>query len=299
MTEFGRRPDGSQASKKGTGALWPEKAIAAMPGLQRYEPFLMASKFKKRFLFGIPLVAPLTQEKLSNEDMKDYIQRGANLFELDTKVSIFPVLHRFKLPFDPNLYYQHIFLEIPIKPVQQVLKLAITSASYTQTGEENENARYPRNHEIYTVPNEWIEMANAGRGYINVNPINPAFSAISTNSAVTGSGAAIMAFIGQQQWVPAYWNIEVLCGLGSKEGNVPVIVNEAIGLQAVILLLNNLIPQYRLTSQSLNIDGLGQSTSDQLYALLQYKLEQAKEQYAGIVQKIKAFTGSKFFSGNV
>lgn len=299
MAEFGQNPNGTLNSKKNTGAIWPEKAIASMPGLNRYEPFLMPSKFKKRFLFGIPLTAPLTGEKLSNEDIKDYIQRAANMFEMDTKVSIFPVIHRFRLVFDPNLYYQFIFLEVPVKPIQQVLKLSIASASYAQTGEANQDSRYPSGAEIYTIPNEWIEMGNANRGYINVNPINPAFSAVGVNNAATGSGAAIMAFIGQQRWVPAYWSIEVLCGLGSKEGQIPVTVNEAVGLQATIMLLNNLIPQYRLTSQSLNIDGLGQSTSDQLYALLQYKLEQAKEQYDHIVQKIKAFTGSKVFSGNV
>ena len=297
--DFGRRPDGTQGSKKAVGAVWPEKAILAMPGLNRYEPFLMPLKFKKRFMFGIPLIAPLTQEKLTNEDLKDYIQRAANMFEMDTKCSIMPVVHRWRLPFDPNLYHQFIFLEIPIKPVQQILKLAICSASYTQTGEVNENSRYPRGAEIYTIPNEWVDMGNAGRGYINVNPINPAFTAIGTNSAIAGSGAAIMQFIGQQGWVPSYWNVEAMCGLSSKEGQVPVVVNEAIGLQAVILLLNNLIPQYRITSQSLNMDGLGQSTSDQLYALLQFKLQEAKEAYAHLVQKIKAVTGSKFFSGNV
>ena len=296
MVEFGQRPDGSQASKKGTGAIWPEKAIASMPGLNRYEPFLLGSKFKKRFMFGIPLVAPLTQEKISTEDLKDYIQRGANMFELDTKCSITPVLHRWRLPFDPNLYYQHIFLEIPVKPIQQVLKLAICSASYTQTGEENENNKYPRGAEIYSIPNEWIDMANAGRGYLNVNPINPAFA---TSSSMAASGATVVQFLGTQSWTPAYWNVECLCGLGSKEGQVPVIVNEAVGLATLIMVLNNLIPQYRIVSESLNIDGLGQSVSDQLYALLQFKLQQAQEQYKHIVEKIKALTGSKIISGNV
>lgn len=296
---LGRNPDGTQGSKKNIGASWPEKAIAAAPGLNRVEPFLTPKKFQKRFLFGIPTVAPLTKEKLELDDMKDYIQRAANLFELETKVSVFPIVKRFRLPFDPNMYQQFIYLEVPEKPIQQVINMAITSASYTETGERNEGSRYPRGHEIYTIPPEWVEMGNASRGILNVNPINPAFSAIGTSTSVPASGASILQFIGQQGWVPAYWNIEVILGLGTMEGNVPAIVNEAIGAKAVMLLMDNLIPQYRIVSQSLSIDGLGQSVSDQLYQLLMDKRDQAEKSFKEITNKIAKVTSSKFFSGNV
>jgi hypothetical protein len=295
--EFNYRQDGTQASKKNIGATWPQNAFDAAPGLDRIEPFLTASKFKKRFLFGVPLKSPVTKEEITNSDIKDYITRAGNLFELDSKVDIFPVVRRWRLPFDPNLYHQFIYLEVPVKPVQQVFNLAITSASYSLT--PGENQRYPRGAEIYTIPNEWVEMGNALRGIVNVNPINPAFSAIGTNAGVAASGATILQFIGQQGWVPAYWNIEVLCGMGSKEGNVPFMVNEAVGLRAVMLVLDNVIPQYRIASQSLNIDGQGQSVSNQMYALLQDKRDQAEKNYNIIVGKIKTLTSSKFFSSNV
>jgi len=296
---LGVNADGTQGSKKAIGATWPEKAIAAAPGLRRIEPMLTPSVFKRRFLFGIPLTAPLTQESLSLEDMKDYIQRAANLFELETKVSVFPIVKRFRLPFDPNMYSQFIYMEIPEKPVQQVINMSIASASYVDTGERNENSRYPRGAEIYTIPPEWIEMGNASRGIVNVNPINPGFTAIGTSTSVATSGATLMAFIGQQGWVPAYWNLEVIVGLGTMEGNVPNIVNEAIGAKAVMLLMDNLIPQYRVVSQSLSIDGLGQSVSDQLYQLLQDKRDQAEKAFLSISSKIRTVTSSKFFSGNV
>jgi len=296
---LGVNPDGTQGSKKNIGATWPEKAIAAAPGLTRVEAFLTPKVFKKRFLFGIPMVSPLTKEKLELNDLKDYVQRAANMFELDTKVNVFPVLKRWRLPFDPNMYHQFIYLEIPDKPVQQIKNLSITSASYTQTGDTNEQSRYPRGHEIYTIPNEWVEMGNATRGVINVNPINPAFSAIGTSTAVAASGAALLQFIGQQGWVPAYWNVEALVGIGSPEGSIPTVVNEAIGFKAVELIMDNLIPQYRIVSQSLSIDGLGQSVSDQLYQLLQDKRDKAAERYKEITGKIKTLTSGRFFSGHV
>lgn len=296
---FGQNPDGTQSSKRGIGSVWPDKAIAAAPGLDRAEPFLTPALFKRRHLFGIPLISPVTGEKMEPRDLKDYIQRGGNQFELDTRVAIFPVVKRWRLPFDPSSYQQFIYLEIPEKPVQQVLKLAITSASYTNTGKPNEQSRYPRGHEIYTIPNEWVEMGNASKGILNVNPINPAFTAISTNSAIAASGSTLMSFIGQQGWVPAYWNVEAVIGLGSMEGNVPSIVNEAVGLRATILLLDNLIPQFRFANQSLNIDGAGQSVSDNMYALLQQKRVDAEKDYDKIVNKIKAITSSRLFSSNL
>ena len=292
-------PNGGVPAKKNIGSVYPEKAIDAAPGLERAEAFLTPKLMRERFLFGIPLTSPITGEKLNARHLKDFIKRGANQFELDTKVNIFPVVHRFRLPFDPVTYSQFIFLEIPHKPIQFVLNLAITSASYNGTTEDNRNSKYPRGLEIYTIPNEWVEMGNATRGIINVNPINPAFTAIGSSSGVAASGSTIMQFIGQQGWVPAYWNVEVLCGLGSKEGQVPNIVNEAVGLKATILLLDNLIPQYRIVNQSLNIDGLGQSVTNQAYSLLQDKRDQSKEQYLHLVNKIKQMTANKIFSGNV
>lgn len=297
--DLGRRPDGTQGSKKNIGATWPEKAIAAAPGLDRVEPFLTPSKFTSRFLFGIPLKSPLTGQEIKLADLKDYIQRAGNQFELDSKVNIFPVVHRWRLPFDPNDYAQFIFCQLPLKPVQQIVKLAITSASYTETGEKNENSRYPRGHEIYTIPPEWVEMGNATRGLINVNPINPAFSAIGTSTSVPASGATILQFIGQQGWVPAYWNVEAIVGMGTMEGNVPVMINEAVGAMATVLIADNLIPQYAIVSQSLSIDGLGQSVSNQLYQLLQDKRDKAQMRYEEIVKKIKAVTSNKLFMGQV
>jgi len=299
MARLGKRPDGTQASKKGIGSVYPDKVFESSPGLKRIEAFLAPSKLKKRFLFGVPLVSPVTQDKITTDDLKDYIQRAASMFEVDTKVSIAPVVHRFRLPFDPITYKSFIYLEVPVKPIQQVLNMAITSASYTQTGEANENSAYPRGQEIYTMPNEWLEMGNATKGIINVNPINPAFSAIGTNAGVAASGATILQFIGQQGWVPAYWNIECICGLGSMDGRVPMYVNEAIGAKATILLMDQLIPQYRIVNQSLSVDGLGQSVSNQGYALLQDKRDKAEEKYGQIVEKIKGMTANKVFSSNV
>jgi hypothetical protein len=292
-------PKDLKNAKKGTASVFPDGVYDAANGQDRVEAFLTPEVFVSRFLWGIPLVSPITKQKLTDNDIKDYITRGANQLEFDAQVEIFPVTRRHRLPFDPNLYYQWIYLEVPNKPIQKVVRAAICSASYLDTGAENENSKYPSGANIYQLPNDWIEMGNARRGILNVIPINPAFTAIGTGDAVGATGAAILAFIGQMGWVPSYWTVECVHGFCSEDGKVPHIVNEAIGMAAAIKVLSNLYPLFRVTSQSLSIDGLGQSNTDQLQQLLQAKIQQLQTDYQKIVNRIKAMVSNKMFSSNV
>lgn len=292
-------------SKKGTGSVWPDGAIDAAGGLERVEAILTPKQLEDRFLWGFPLVSPITKQKLTPQMMQDAIKRAANQFELDSKTFVSPVVIRQRLPFDPNMYYQYIYLEFPQKPIQRVIRMAICSASYAGNnfpGDDapaNESLQYPSGAQIYRIPNDWVEMGNARKGRLNVIPINPAFTAISSSDAVQGTGSAVLAFIGALGWVPSYWTVEAVVGFCTEDGNVPVIVNEAIGAMAAILLLNNLIPLYRITSQSLSIDGLGQSNTDNLQQLLKQKRDDLVQQYEHLVKQIKTLTNNKIVSSNV
>lgn len=284
-------------AKRNIGSVFPEKAIDAAPGFERVEPLITPKMFVSRFFEGIPLISPITKKKITQKELKDYLKRGMAIAEADTKIDIAPVFRRHRLPFDPNLYHKFIHLEIPNKPIQKVNRLAICAASYQFT--ENEDDEYPAGAEIYKLPNQWIDMAHATRGILNVNPLNPAFSAIGTQTAVAASGATILQFIGQMGWVPGYWVVECLHGFCSEDGNVPVVVNELVGMKAALLLISNLIPQYQIVSQSLSLDGLGQSVTNQAYQLLQIKQQQLMLDYKEMKNTIKTMTGNNFLIGNV
>lgn len=300
-------------AKKPTGAVYPERAIDSQGPVDRYEPLLTASELKDRYFFGIPMISPVTQQKVTNKMLNDMVKRAVNMFELDAQLDVMPTIRRHRLSFDPNLYYQNIFLEIPNKPIRKVIRLAICSSNYrdqlttedqagTQgypVGSPQELLKYPTGGNIYQIPNEWIEMGNAVRGYINVNPISPAFTAIGTATAVPASGATILQFIGQQGWVPAYWTAEILHGMMCEDGSVPVIINEAIGQRASMLLIDQLLPLFRNTSQSMGIDNLNQSINDNMLNLLQERRKTAELEYNKIVNRLKTLYGNKFFSSNV
>jgi len=66
-----------------------------------------------------------------------------------------------------------------------------------------------------------------------------------------------------------------------------------------MLVLDNLIPQFRYATQSLGIDGLSQSVNDNMFSLLQEKRKNADEQAQKYIKRIKQITSSKFFSGHV
>lgn len=283
--------------KKLTGSVFPEGAIDASGQTERFEALITPKALKKRFLFGISMKAPLTNEEITLSDLKDYIRRAIGQFEVDSKVLVMPVLKRHRLPFDPNLYQKFMWMEIDTKPIQKVTKLAICSAAYKDTPEATK--QYPQGALIYEIPLEWVDTSYAAKGRIHVNPINPAFSAIGVHTSAPASGAAILHFIGQMNFVPAWWTVECVHGFCNSQGQVPVFLNECIGQLAAMMILDNLIPLFRTASQSLGVDGLSQSTSDLAYQLLTQKRQQLAEQYKENVKKVKAMTFNSFFVTNV
>lgn len=296
--------------KKPLHAHWPERTILSAPGADRVEKLITPKMLQSRFFKGLPMTSPLTGEKITSSDMKDAINRAINIIETETRADIIPTIKRHRLPFDSNLYSNFIHLEIPLKPIQKVIRVTISAASYIAQGglssNPNENpfnppetnpTKYPNGDVLYTIPNEWIDMANAVRGVLNVNPFSPAFTAIGI--ATTPSASPLTAFLGQLGFVPGFWNVECITGLGSEDGNMPVFVNEAIGAKAAILLLDNLIPLYQVASQSLGADGLSQSVSNLAYQLLKQKRDDLEIKYKEYVKVIKSVTGNTMFASFV
>jgi hypothetical protein len=284
-------------AKRLTGSIFPEAVFDASSGLERVEKFITPEMLRKRFLWGFPLISPITKEKITETDLLDYITRAANLFESDAKVEVSPVAKRVRAPFDPNLYEKDIWVECPYKPIQKIVQMFLASASYVNTPQQND--QYPSGAQIYIIPNEWIDPSYAVKGKVFVNPINPAFAAIGTGQAAASAGANILQFVGLMGWVPAFWTLEVICGLCSEDGQAPALVNEAVGRKAAILLLTNLYPLYKVTSSGLGIDGMSQSVSDQTANFIQAKINQLTEEYKVIVKQIKVVCGVTGIVSNV
>jgi hypothetical protein len=272
-------------------AIYPVHALETSGLMRRAEPLLTPEKLKSRYLKGINLTLR-NGDKITDDDLKDRIMLAQNTAEMLLGTTIFPEGFKDKLPFDWSLYKAFIHIRSEHKPIISLEALQIVSSD---------------DQVIFEIPAQWIEASNFSKGLINVVPLLAAFGATSaTGSPITatsqGAGIAFLAIwgaSGNSQHIPAYWQFTGKCGLSSKEGQVPVIVNELIGVIATIDLLSTLAPQFMFTSQSMSQDGLGQSSSGfgpKQYELRISELEKKREE---LIRKIKGIFQTKYFIGNI
>jgi hypothetical protein len=255
-------------SKKNNASSYPIKAIDAA-SFTRVEPLLTPDQFISRFMWGIPLVSPITKQPLTGEQIKDFIQMAANSFEMDAQMDLFPVQRKHRLPFQRDQYQEFIYTEIPNKPILSVDALQIVTSD---------------DQVVYTVPPEWIDTANFIDGKINVVPLSPMIGGTSAFSPSAGGGFLVL--IGLSDWLPAYWQVTATSGFNLKAG-VPVIVNRMVGLKAAIMLFSTLIPQYQYSSYSLGIDAVSQSQTTQAPQLFAQVRQAYIEEYEDLIQKLK------------
>jgi hypothetical protein len=276
-------------TKLGLGATFPENATES--ALQECEPLLTPEQLKRRFLFGIPLVSPfpdpVTRKPIvmTDEDLADTILRAVALAE-SNNFFIFP--HKFteKHPWDKALYDSFAFLRVHKRPVASIERLSIRPAN---------------NLDVFVFPLEWIETANLAVGQINVVPINvAAFNSGSVigNSNTSSSGVFWLGYLTGYRWVPAYWYVDYTAGF--PNGQIPKIVNEAIGQQAAILVLQQLQAARALvTSASLGIDGMNQSVAGPGNQSYGPAIELLDKQLQATIKRIKVRFGLSMFSSNV
>jgi hypothetical protein len=258
-------------SKKAGSSTYPIKAIDAASA-KRIEPVLNPSLLMSRFIFGIPLVSPITKEHYTHEMLEDYINRAINMVELDAQVDIFPVQRRHRLPFTKDLYEEFIYTEIPNKPILSVDKLGIVTSDGTT---------------IYDIPSLWIDNANFIDGKINVIPFASGIAGQQNfQPTVTGGGGFLVLINQRVHDIPSYWEAIVTTGFSFDSG-VPMIINELVGLKAAIMIFNNLIPQFQYSSYSLGIDGVSQSQTTQAPQLYQEIRDKYEAQYEDLVKRVK------------
>lgn len=275
-------------SKKSVGSVFPENAIE--DSYAHLEPLINAEQLKKRHLFGIPLYSmfkdPVTgeREKITPDMMSEFISSAVAQAEQDLQIDIFPVKRAEKHPFDQNLYASFMYFQLNHKPCTSVDKVSVTPSS---------------GRDIYVVPSEWIETAYSGKGQINVVPLSAAYiggSYVSPDN--TGGGAAFMIIMSMSGWVPAFWQVEYTSGF--KDGMVPRVINEYIGLLAAMDILSQLATTYaRVSSFSQGIDGMSQSMSTPGPQIFAVRIGEIEKKLGAIRGKIKSQFGHKIFAGTL
>lgn len=282
--------DDTNSKNNGT-AMYPVHANQVSGLLRRCEPFLTAAMLKSRYLKGIPLQFP-NGDEFSDDDLTDKIMLAMNEAELLIGTTITREQFREKLPFDMALYNAFMHMKTEHGPIISLEELAIVASN---------------NVNIYQVPSSWIETANFSKNLINVIPLLAAFGSTSVSGTPVGAngqnvGAAFLAIwtaYGNAGQVPAYWQVTYTAGVSNKEGQVPIAVNELIGVIAAMAILSLIAPSNIYNSQSLSQDGISQSSSGPGVNLYVRRLEELEKKKQELISKLKAIFSRRYFIGNI
>lgn len=275
MTDFKR-------AKKNNKSNYPVDAVDAA-SFARVEPLITPDLFLSRFLFGIPKVSPLTGEQLTKEMIKDVIIEAANLVEEELGIPIYPITVRERQPYDVDLWREYGYIMLRQKPILAINKWSIQNSA---------------GHDIYTFPSNWIEL-DATNGRLNLIP-----SSIGLGGNIVGPldgeqggpGPGFLVLLTDSLSLPGYFTIDYTVGFQTNQG-VPAVINRLVGLKAAIALFLRLIPLYGYSSQSLGMDGMSQSQSQQVANLLLQTKAAYDQEYADLLGKLRTKYNNNFIMG--
>lgn len=285
---------------------YPQAAGKTEPGLagfSRVESFLTPDRLKNEWLFGIPLTHPYTKQVLTDDMLKNIINRSAARVELENKIDIFPVQRVKRIDFDRTKYLQGFNqVDLSFKNVMSIEEFSIRAANAGTVI----NQFSPINQQIppftdgtvfYDFPKEWIDMGYAARGIIHLTPLQTTFSGTGiVAGSSSGPAAALFAIFSKLQWIPSFFYCKFTCGF--QENSVPAPINDLIGCFAALDILSMLGPLHKFSSQSIGIDSISQGVSgpgNQIYAL---RIEQLNQRIAELTDLLKARFGSKLWMTN-
>src|SRR5688572_6329697 len=277
-------------SKGPPGALHPLNATSTV--FNRLEPLLTVEQLKSRHLKGIPLTLkikdPDTKQpyRIMDEELKDYIQVAVDEAEVETGLTLMPTKHENKLPYQRQDFDSLGYLQLPRRPIASIDKLTV---------------RLSDGGDVFTFPTAWIETANLIWGQVNIQPL--AFSGVDGANYVVGqeSASGTSVFFNNlwnRPWVAALFGVEYTTGF--KDGLMPRVVNDLIGIIASMRVLSMIAAAYaQSTSTSLGIDGMSQSVGTPGPERFRVRIEELKEQRKLLNKKLKKIFGTSFVTGTV
>ena len=294
-------------NKPNDTSLYPAKATKlsgeGAAGFTRVEEWITPERLKAEYLFGIPLVSPITKEKLTDDTIKILIRKAAAEVELKCKIDVTPIQRFERVEFDRTKYLQgwnQLQLGYGnISSLQEVAIRASNSQSVTQNvvNTQTNIANDIEGSPLYIVPLDWIDMSLAHKGLLHFVPLQTTFGSYGIVGPSAGAAAPLFAIFSQLQWIPSFWAIKYTTGFA--ENSIPAPINDLIGSQAALMILSMIGPLNRFNSQSISLDGSSQSVSGpgpQLYVQRMTDLQTKIQDLQDLVAKR---FGKKIFMSNL
>ena len=89
------------------------------------------------------------------------------------------------------------------------------------------------------------------------------------------------------------------CGLSHKEGQVPIVVNDVIGMNAAIALLSSKQSSFKYQSTSISQDGISQSASGPGPQTYVKRIEDLTMRRDKMLKKIRSEFHQKYYLSNI
>lgn len=222
------------------------------------EPLLTVEMFKRRFLHGVDL-RDADGNELEDQAIQDYIDIAIDYIQHELNCPILEKEYTYYEDYMLQNYKQFAFMQLPIYPLIAVDKVTLTFGY----DEDVDAAITPSNPALgVEFPKNWYKVY-ASSGQLQLLP-----TVATVNSLILrGSGYTMRALRGD--YLPQILKIEYRAGFGTNE--IPVLINQAIGLMAgiyVLQVLGDIGPSGAagLSSQSVSLDGMSQSLSSAISA---------------------------------
>ena len=269
-------------SKNFGNKTYPVNAFATSDLVQRSEPMLTPDMLISRFLKS---QEKEIRAKYSNEELQDQINLAVNEFEMMSGLKVNKVQDRERVPFDRDLYKSFVYVKTKHGPILSIEEFEIQSSN-------GEN--------IYKLPAEWIEVGYAHQRQLNLVPILSIFGAAGLQDGrASNAGLIFLQAINNFQWLPSFFTIKYTYGLSNTEGQVPIPVNQIVGMTAAIELLSELQSANKYNSTSVGQDGLSQSASSAGPKIYVQRIEDLTGKRDKALSRLKAVFSNKYFLSNI
>lgn len=290
MSDFSnKKPNPHGAYPQDHEALPADPATNVGSGFTRVEQWMTVERLKDEYLFGIPLVSPVTQQRLSDVTLKNIISKAASRVELECNIDVFPVVRVVRQPYDRVKMTQGFNqIETGVRNINTLLEVSIRSSNSFNTQQNVNYQTDPTNTEgsvLYNFPLEWIDPSLMRKGIIMFVPLQSAANGIVPGGLIGGTSAPLFQVLTQLTNIPGYFFIRYSSGW--QENSIPSIVNDLIGTYAAMEVLSLLGPTNKWNSQSIGIDGASQGISgpgNQIFALRMQELATKAENLKDLIK---------------
>jgi len=236
-------------------------------GQTKVEPILTVKKFKDRYLHGVSLLDD-DGNAMSDNTISDKIDQATAYVQNELDLCIIPEIFQAsddtqeKRTYRLNDFFNWNYIKLNRYPVISV---------------ESVKIMFPSDNELIEYPESWFKL-NKASGILRMVPDSHTVPTLFQHNSLY-----VPEFILSKKMVPQMIEIEYTAGF--PQGEIPMDINDLIGLRAamdILEIMGDLIIGAGIANQSIAIDGVSQNvstTASALYGGYSARIERYQKRY--------------------